>query len=308
MNDEPTPTTLIVEMMTYGIEASARDAAEIVLNDEESFALGRAVDPATSRTYAAFVEAFPGIVDRIPRTLAVITPRGRFVHVFVDLGRYHDGQFDAFVDGERLTADRPNEGTAARSVDRHDTDGFVLELRHKTLRRTTRMTARFGVKGRITKTDPNEHLELLRHYIVPQIQKGGRSSEALAVAIDEHTRGHGRARGEVARRTVAAASTRFGMTEDQLKDAARYAYREVFVWIVGQPVRARRRPDHARWVRALAETGLDRVAEPLDEECIGTEFRERNTVEGLVDLAEALSDAGVLTREDLAPVLDELRR
>lgn len=300
MHEEASPMTLVVEMMKDGIEFPVLDAEEFVLEEGESFELGSFVNKDLSQTYAPFLDEFAAITEHIPRTLVVISPRGRLIHVFVDLGRYHRGQFEAWVDDEKLEAARPARGAAYHVVDRHEQDGFILRLRHKTQGRWLRVIARFGVRGIPTATTRHEALEFLRSYIVPQMASG-QAGEALAAALDAYGDGRRSSREDLVRRTLETAASRFAMTEGTLKDATRYAYRKVFVWIVGQQVRVRHRPDREKWLTALAALELDRFTAPGET----GEFRESNRVEGLVDLAAALSDAGVLTRDDLAHLLDD---
>lgn len=301
MNEESLPTTLVVQMTMDRVESTGHSEEEISLEEEQSFVLGSLVDHKVSRTYSPFMDAFDDIAALIPRTLTSITPRGRFVHVFVDLGPHHRGQFDAWVDGRALKAPRPADGAAFAVVDRHERRGFVFELRHKERRRSVRVSVRFGVRGIRTLVTRVEALEFLREYIVPRMVRGN-AAEALAVAIDAYEEGRHRSRPEVVRRTVDAAASRLAMSPGQLKDATRYAYRQVFIWVVEQPVRARHRPDREKWMKCLAALELDEIArDPAGSD----EFRERNTVEGLVDLAAALTDTGVLTRDDVAHLLDE---
>lgn len=299
MHAEAPPMTLVVEMMKDGIEFPILDAEEFVVEEGESFELGSLVNRNLSLTYSPFLDEFAAVAENIPRTLLVISPRGRLIHIFVDLGRHHRGQFDAWVDDKQLTADRPAEGAALHVVERHKRDGFVLRLRHKTQGRWLRVTGRFGVRGIPTPTTCSEALDYLREYIVPEAS--GQAGEALAAALDAYEGGRRSSRDDLVRRTSATAASRFAMSEETLKDATRYAYRKVFVWIVGKQVRVRRRPDRKKWMDALAELHLNRFAAPGD---FG-EFRESNRIEGLIDLAIALSDAGVLTRDDLAHMLDD---
>ncbi|TKJ99426.1 hypothetical protein PlfCFBP13513_08595 [Plantibacter flavus] len=294
--------TLIVEMMRDSIEESVHNTQTISLLPDETFELGALPSAPPKKTYAPFLSEFGEIADHLPAALLQITLLSD-VKLLAKPGKHSRGMFDFFLDDVPLLPD-PDGPWAVRFLERRKSDGFVLRMALKSSNRVVRVTGRYGATARITKTKIPPMIEVLRAHLVPSLQRPTQASFAVAIALHEYETG---VRLRLSDDAIVSRVEQALVDDIRISDrhaATRHAFEKVYVWIRGRASPVRDVPaNRASWAQAIAFAKLDALA--LDDDDAAeparfVEYRSRNTVAALVQLARALVTSGALTADDLA--------